>query len=343
MIKSTAAEPASRRAFRSFADRVTSPPPGTKDMLRLLLSGGLRTPARARDRVPVLRTGLPAIEAGAASVTWVGHAGFVLRIGGACVLADPVWSTRIPGVAPRLTPAGLDWSQLPRVDAVVISHNHYDHLDMPTLRRLPRDTPMLVPAGLRGWFMRRGFRTVVELDWWESVEVGGLRFEFVPAHHWSRRLFFDTCRTLWGGWVIEEPAGHRLYHAGDSGYGHWFAEIGRRHPDLDVAMLPIGAYSPQWLSRHAHLNPEEAVQAFDDLGARRMATMHWGTFALSSEPVCEPIDRLRAAWDDAAHPREMLWDLAVGESRVLNPKPGRALTGPSDRVGGAAGSDESTT
>ncbi|AOS64385.1 MBL fold metallo-hydrolase [Actinoalloteichus hymeniacidonis] len=334
MIKTTSAR---RPRQRSFADRVTARPPDLRDMLRLFFSGELRTAATSAEGVPVVRAGLPEIESNATGITWVGHAGYVVRMGGACVLVDPVWSTRIPGIARRLTPPGIDWREVPRVDAVLISHNHYDHLDAPTLRRLAKTTPMLVPAGLGGWFARRGFQAVDELDWWESTDVAGLRFEFVPSHHWSRRTLFDTCRSLWGGWVIEGPSGHRLYHAGDTGYGHWFAEIGSRHPDIDVAMLPIGAYSPQWLSQHAHLNPEEAVRAFGDLGARRLATMHWGTFALSSEPVCEPIERVRQAWNATGWDRSRLWDLAVGESRILR---GDRPVGESRLSPGATPTDE---
>jgi L-ascorbate metabolism protein UlaG (beta-lactamase superfamily) len=157
----------------------------------------------------------------------------VVRIGGLTVLTDPVWSRRILGTPARITPVGLDWDALPRVDAVVISHNHYDHLDAPTLARLPRDTPVFVPAGLGRWFRRRGFGRVTELDWWEAAELHGVRLDFVPAHHWSRRTLTDTCRSLWGGWVLTAPDGKRLYFAGDTGYGHWFSLIGRRCPGID--------------------------------------------------------------------------------------------------------------
>jgi L-ascorbate metabolism protein UlaG (beta-lactamase superfamily) len=307
---------------RSFADRLTEPLPSAKDMLRIMREGGFRGSTADADRIPVLRTGLPAIEAGTTALTWAGHASYVIRMGGACVLADPVWSPKIPGVPRRLTPPGIAWSELPTVDAVVISHNHYDHLDAPTIRRLPRATDILVPAGLARWFTRRGFTNVTELDWWESAEVAGLRFDFVPAHHWSRRSLTDTCRSLWGGWVITSPAGEaqsrsRVYHAGDTGYGHWFEEIGRRYPGIDVAMLPIGAYAPRWFMRPVHMDPDEAVRALGELGATRLATMHWGTFVLTQEPVIEPLARVRAAWDRTGRDPADLWDLAVGETRTL--------------------------
>jgi L-ascorbate metabolism protein UlaG (beta-lactamase superfamily) len=303
----------------SFSDRLTTPLPGYRDVWKMMRERGpsrdLLADAAA---LPVAAAAgpLPAIEPGASAVTWVGHATFVVRIGGLTVLTDPVWSRKIPAVAPRLTPAGVAWEALPPIDAVVISHNHYDHLDAPTIRRLPRDTPVLVPAKLGRWFRRRGFTAVTELDWWESHRIGGVGFDFVPAHHWSRRTLTDTCRTLWGGWVLTSNAA-RIYFAGDTGYGHWFGEIGARYPGIDLALLPIGAYEPQWFMKPMHLNPEEAVQACRDAGATRLATMHWGTFILSSERVTEPPERAAKAWAVAGRPREHLWDLAVGETRTL--------------------------
>jgi L-ascorbate metabolism protein UlaG (beta-lactamase superfamily) len=301
----------------AFADRLTEPLPGFRDIIKIMRQGGFSV----RDlsdaaRIPVAGAGLPAVEAGQTGVTWVGHASYVLRIGGLTVLTDPVWSRKIPGVRVRLTPPGVDWADLPRVDAVVISHNHYDHLDAPTIRRLPRDTPILVPARLGRWFRRRGFERITELDWWESTQLDGVNFEFVPSHHWSRRSLTDTCDTLWGGWIIDTPT-TTVYFAGDTGYGDWFAQIGKRHPDIDVALMPIGAYEPRWFMRPMHISPEEAVRACDALGARRMATMHWGTFVLSAEPLLAPIEEAAKAWATAGRPREDLWDLAVGESQVL--------------------------
>jgi L-ascorbate metabolism protein UlaG (beta-lactamase superfamily) len=254
-------------------------------------------------------------------VTWAGHASWIIRIGGLTVLADPVWSEKIVGIPRRITAVGVPWECLPPIDAVVISHNHYDHLDLPTLRRLPRDTALFVPAGLGSWCRRKGFSRVTELDWWECAELDGVRFDFVPAHHWSRRTPTDTCRSLWGGWVLTETGGTRVYFAGDTGYGRWFAEIGRRYPGIDLALMPIGAYDPRPLLRRVHNDPDDAVAAFTDLGARRMAPMHWGTFLLSGEAVLEPLLRVREAWAAAGLAREDLWDLPVGGSRFLD-RPG---------------------
>ncbi|KEI44886.1 membrane protein [Saccharopolyspora rectivirgula] len=301
---------------KSYADRLSVPLPGFRDVMRLMWTGGFRDRVPDPDRIPVLRTGLSPVQRTDTALTWVGHSTYLVRMSGVNLLTDPVWSTRIPGVPRRLTPPGVAFSELPPVDAVLISHNHYDHLDAPTVRRLSRDVPVLVPAGLGRWFRRRGFTEVIELDWWQSAEVAGLRFDFVPAQHWSRRTIWDTCRTLWGGWVVTGPDS-RVYHAGDSGYGPHFAEIGRRYPGIDVAMVPIGAYAPRWFMRPVHMNPEEAVQATIDLGARCAATMHWGTFVLTREPVTEPLTRVRKAWRDAGLDGDRLWDLAVGETRSL--------------------------
>lgn len=311
---------------RDFADRLTSPLPSVRTLLRAFRTKAVR-PSEASlaqlDQLPYEPAPLPEPAAGQWSVTWAGHASWVIRVAGLTVLTDPVWSRKILGTPQRVTPVGIAWEALPPIDAVVISHNHYDHLDAPTLARLPRDTPLFVPAGLAAWCRRRRFTDVTELDWWEAVELpapegGAVRFDFVPSHHWSRRTLTDTCRSLWGGWVLSRPDGRQVYFAGDTGYGHWFAEIGRRYEGIDLALLPIGAYEPSWMLRPVHTNPEEAVRACVDLGARRMAPMHWATFLLSGEPPLEPLGRAQRAWAAAGRDAEDLWDLPVGGSRVLS-------------------------
>lgn len=260
-------------------------------------------------------------------VTWVGHASVILQMGGRTLLFDPVWSTSLVGGIKRLVAPGVAWEALPAIDGVLVSHNHYDHMDKRTLRRLPRDTPIFVPLGNGKWFRRNGFLDVTELDWWQEAGLGGLRIEHVPAHHWSRRGLFDKNHALWGGWVVTDSDGRKAYFAGDTAYGTTFAEIGQRHPGIDLAFLPVGAYAPREHNGGVHMDPEEAVQAFRDLGARAMVPMHWGTFRLSPEPVLEPIEWTRKAWAEADLPASALWELAIGGSRSLTSRPARVPLG----------------
>lgn len=264
------------------------------------------------------RLHLPAARADAVRVTWAGHASTIVQMGGKTLLLDPVWSEALPGNIRRITPPGIRWEGLPRIDAVLVSHNHYDHLDLRTLRRLPAGTPIYVPHGVGAWLRGKGIHHVTELDWhtWEMLD--GLRITLVPAHHWSRRGFRDANRTLWGGWVVQDQAGRQVYFAGDTGYGPYFREIGRRYPGIDVAILPIGAYAPKHYNGGAHMDPKEAVQALQDLGAKAMVPVHWGTFRLSPEPVTEPIEWLHEAWKAAGLARERLWDLAIGDTRGMD-------------------------
>ncbi len=175
--------------------------------------------------------------------------------------------------------------------------------------------PAIVPSRLGVWFERWSPRRVIELEWWQSTEVDGVRITLVPSRHWSRRGILDTNHTLWGGFVIQR-AGQAIYHAGDSAYFDGFAEIGSRFPGLLAAMLPIGGYAPPWFMEKQHMNPEQAGRAFLELGARVLVPMHWGTFRLTDEPISEPITRLREWWRrkaDGAPGRELRVP-AVGET-----------------------------
>lgn len=309
----------------SFHERMTHTPPSMlAQVLECAWFWGHHGPWRRlmpqkRHPVPIRpRTRLAPARDGSLRVTWAGHASSILQMGGRTLLLDPVWSDALPGGVRRITPPGVPWQGLPRVDGVLVSHNHYDHLDLPTLRRLPADTPVFVPHGVGAWLRGKGFTAVTELDWHQSAPLGDLAITLVPAHHWSRRGWRDANKTLWGGWHVRDGAGRSAYFAGDTGYGHFFKEIGERYPGIDVAILPIGAYAPKRYNGGAHIDPGQAVQAFQELGARHMVPVHWGTFRLSPEPVGEPIAWLKSAWREAGLAPSRLWELPIGGSRALH-------------------------
>lgn len=252
-------------------------------------------------------------------LTWIGHASFLGTVDGKHILIDPVFARRIGTFFPRYGTPGLEPDDLPPIDLLLVSHSHYDHLDAASVKALPRTTPVVTPLRLGRWFRRRGFRHVEELDRWQSVEVAGLRVTLVPSRHWSRRGVADENATLWGGFVVEGRSA-TVYHAGDSAYFDGFQEIGRRFPNLDAALLPIGGYKPAWFMEQVHMNPEQAGRAFLELGARTLVPMHWGTFQLTDEPLVEPAERLRTWWQENMDGDESrrLRVLAVGETLFLS-------------------------
>jgi N-acyl-phosphatidylethanolamine-hydrolysing phospholipase D len=255
-----------------------------------------------------------------------------VQIGGLNLITDPMFGARASPLAfigpRRRTPPGLDLDALPPIDAVLLSHNHYDHLDDRSVRRLAARHPTarwFVPAGLARFLARRGIREALELDWWEETRLGSLALGCTPAQHFSGRGVTDRDRTLWCGWSIAASA-RQVFFAGDTGYHPDFPAIGDRFGPFHAALLPIGAYEPRWFMRAVHMNPEEAVQAFRDLYQSRppiggrpavMVGMHWGTFRLTDEPLEEPPVRARAAWQAAGMDPERLWLLAPGESRTI--------------------------
>jgi L-ascorbate metabolism protein UlaG (beta-lactamase superfamily) len=260
------------------------------------------------------------------AVTFVNHSTFLLQTDGVNLLTDPVWSERVSPLTwagpRRVRRPGLAFERLPEVHLVLVSHNHYDHMDLATLGRLEqRFRPrFLTGLGNRRYLTARGLGRVDELDWWQSTRVGaGLEVTLTPAQHFSARSLLDRDRTLWGGFGIR-TATRAVFFAGDSGYAGHFREIGRRWPGLDLALLPIGAYEPRWFMKEAHMNPEEAVQAHLDLAPRQSLAMHFGTFQLTDEPIDEPVLRLRAVLRERGLDERAFRVPACGET-VLVPAP----------------------
>jgi N-acyl-phosphatidylethanolamine-hydrolysing phospholipase D len=252
------------------------------------------------------------------SITWIGHSTMLVRMDGATFLTDPIfsdWAGPLPHLGPkRHVPPGVPLDELPPVDFVVLSHDHYDHTDLPSIEALAkRGTRFIVPLGL-GELVRGAGAEVTELDWWQTTSVGNVRIHCVPAQHFCGRSLADGNRRLWAGWVIEGPT-RRFYHAGDTGYFNGFTEIGKRLGPIDLAAIPIGAYDPPAIMRFVHLNPEEAIQAAADLGVQRVIAMHFGTFDLTDEPMDEPPRRFHAAATRMGFDDEHAWTFDVGETR----------------------------
>jgi L-ascorbate metabolism protein UlaG (beta-lactamase superfamily) len=260
------------------------------------------------------------------AVTFIGHSTFLLQIGGVRVLTDPIWSERCSPVSfagpRRVRRPGQTLDALPGVDLLLVSHNHYDHMDLPTLRRVQARwaPPTATGLGNAQHLAKADLRAAVELDWWESTELAGAVVTYVPAQHFSSRGLHDRNRCLWGGFVIE-AGGAVVYFAGDSGYCPHFSEIGRRFPRIDLALLPIGAYEPRWFMRQQHVNPEEAVRAHLDLGARRSIGMHFGTFQLTDEAIGAPLAALRTARTRAGVEGSAFDVLGFGETREFTLSP----------------------
>jgi N-acyl-phosphatidylethanolamine-hydrolysing phospholipase D len=280
---------------------------------------------------PVFQSAVPAFSAPRAApddviVTWVGHSSFLLQIGSANILFDPIWSDRASPVSfagpRRMAPPGIDFDSLPPIDLVLLSHDHYDHLDRATVRRLAAAHPRaewIAPLEVGAWLRKRNVTVIAELDWWQSVRTHQLDVTCTPAQHFSGRRPNNRDSTLWCGWVIR-AGGRAVFFAGDTGRHPEFTAITQRLGPFDAALLPIGAYDPRWFMGPVHMAPEESVSAYQEIASANrgqpcmFVAMHWGTFRLTDEPMDEPPALTRVAWELAGLEPALLCIPARGET-----------------------------
>jgi L-ascorbate metabolism protein UlaG (beta-lactamase superfamily) len=298
-------------------------PVGLLAVLRWKLKGGARGwPDRSE------RTSLPGgpvfPRKGNLAVTFLNHSSFLVQSEQGNFLTDPIFSERASPVSwagpKRVRPPGIAFRDLPGIDVVLLSHDHYDHMDMPTLERLEeRFHPLYVTSlGNRRNLERAGLRRVHELDWWEERDLGPeVRVQATPAQHFSARGLFDRNRTLWCGYLLRIGP-RQIFFAGDTAYAGHFEQIYSRSGAVDLALLPIGAYEPRWLMSGVHMNPQEAVQAHLELHSRASIGMHFGTFQLTDEGIDQPIEDLGRALSAAGVPPHCFETLDFGESRELS-------------------------
>lgn len=303
-----------------FDDRATRPIRGPADIFRWKVLEPLSGRGSAKDpsfQAPVRENSGAVLRENRASLSFIGHATYAAKLGGKIIVTDPIWSQRIAGTVPRLSPPGIALENMPPIDLVTVTHNHYDHLDLPTLKRIGPGAKFIVPLGVGYLLKEAALPDVVELDWWQTTRQGSLEITLVPARHWSMRMPWTRNESLWGGFVIRGPEGS-IYHAGDTAYFDGFAEIGRRLGPIDYALLPIGAYEPRWFMEPQHMNPEDAGRAFLDLGAKNFVAMHWGTFKLTDEPLSEPPRRIASWWKEQNLDPSRLHILDFGQTILLS-------------------------
>ncbi len=257
------------------------------------------------------------------TLTWLGQSTYLLRINGKTILTDPFLTNRASplsfvGGVTRYVPAGIQIKNLPPIDIILVSHNHYDHLDKRTIDSLPDKEKIHVgvPLGLGDYFLKSGYKKVHELDWEESTAIGDIQITSLPAVHDSRRGVGDKDKTLWCSWAIISSFG-KYYFAGDTGYSTVFQDIGQKYKSFNLAMLPIGAYEPRELMWMSHVNPEEAIKIGMDINANVLVAGHWGTIELSDEPPWEPPKRFRTAAKSVGIDQERIWIMKIGESRII--------------------------
>ena len=253
-------------------------------------------------------------------ISWLGHSTFLLQGKSVNILTDPAFGNRVSPLSfagpKRYTRHVVDYANLPPIDVVVISHNHYDHLDLVAIKHLGDGPRYLVPLGLKPWFVRHGITPgrILELDWWDSTTAAGLTFQAMPSQHWSARGLTDRFATLWASWLIHLD-GRAIWFAGDTGYNPvQFREIGQTANRIDIALIPIGGYAPRWFMGPYHVNPEEAIRIHADVRARQSIGMHWGTYPLTAEGPIDPVVELEKRKKEYGLQADEFVTMALGES-----------------------------
>ncbi len=253
------------------------------------------------------------------SITWVGHSTLLIQVEGLNILTDPIWSDRASPLSfagpKRYMPPGLLFEDLPNIDVVLISHDHYDHLDKETLLKLGNKPLYLVPLGIGELLQDWGITHFAELDWWGSNRVNGIELICLPAQHFSGRTLTDRDQRLWASWLVKGKT-LKIYFGGDSGYFPGYKEIGTKYGPIDFAALPIGAYKPRWFMAPVHMGPKEALQAMADLRANTFVPIHWGTFDLADEPLDDPPQYLRELIKEKQLDAQRFWFFKHGETRT---------------------------
>ncbi len=252
-------------------------------------------------------------------MVWIGHATYLINKDNLTILTDPVFSKRASPVRfagpKRLIPPAIPIDKLPKIDVITVSHNHYDHLDLRSLKKIYKANPnaiFLVPKRDKRRLKRRGIENVIEFLWWEEIEIKGSKFTFTPVQHWSARGIADRNKSLWGGWFMNLKT-ETIYHAGDTGYSKDFIETKKRLGSPSISLIPVGAYAPRWFMKTNHVNPPEAIQIAIDLESERNFGMHWGTFQLTDEEILEPPKLLKESLRDQGLPDNFFNILRPGQ------------------------------
>ena len=256
-------------------------------------------------------------------IGWIGHATFLLKLGNTTIITDPVFSKNAGPLIfgpKRYTEPALNLNELPKIDLFLLTHNHYDHQDMSTIRKFPyKDTKVFTALKLGKYFTKHHFKNVQELDWYQEEKFNDLKITFLPAVHWSKRSLTDTNKTLWGSFLIEY-AGKKIFFACDTGYGNIYKKIGKEYGPIDLTMINIGAYDfrPMFEKSIYHTSPEEALQAAQDLKSKKVLGTHWGTFVLSLEPIMEPPKRFKDNAEKFGFKRDDALIFKIGEFKKLD-------------------------